>query len=79
MGPRFTLTPLNGGVQIVCSAEGQLVGTLKRIAGQWKFKAVGVDEAGDLVPGGGPLSDRHNTLVAEPTAAGVSAALGSTR
>lgn len=75
----FTLRPLNEGVQVVYDLEGQPIGTIKRIGGRWKFKALGVDPAGDLVPGGGPLSERHNTVVEDPSEAGVSAALGTTR
>ncbi len=27
---------------------------------RWKFKAIGFDEQGQVIPGGGPLTDRHN-------------------
>jgi hypothetical protein len=27
----------------------------------WKFKAIGYAQNGDVIPGGGPLTDRHNT------------------
>ena len=36
-------------------------GNLKLINGVWKFKAIGYDPNGDVIPGGGPLTDRHNT------------------
>ena len=40
-------------------------GNLKLINGVWKFKAIGYDPNGDVIPGGGPLTDRHNaTFVA---------------
>jgi hypothetical protein len=26
----------------------------------WKFKAIGYDPDGSVVPGGGPLTERHN-------------------
>ena len=41
------------------------VGNLKFICGVWKFKAIGYDEAGNVAPGGGPLTDRHNIVFAD--------------
>ena len=38
------------------------VGNLKLIGGVWKFKAIGYDASGHIIPGGGPLTDRHNTI-----------------
>ena len=58
-GP-LSLSPVNEGVFAVLDAAGQHVGNLKRIGAVWKFKAVGTTAGGDLVPGGGPLTDRHN-------------------
>lgn len=58
--PGLTLGPVQGGVCPVRDAQGRLVGNLKLIGGRWKFKAIGHDEHGRLVPGGGPLTDRHN-------------------
>ena len=43
-------------------AHGQLVGNLKLIGGSWKFKAIGFGPAGELIPGGGPFTHRHNTV-----------------
>ena len=40
------------------------VGNLKLIGGVWKFKAIGYDTSGQVVPGGGPLTDRHNNIFA---------------
>jgi hypothetical protein len=40
------------------------VGYLKLINGRWKFKAIGYDPHGDLIPGGGPLTNQHNTTFA---------------
>ena len=40
------------------------MGNLKLINGGWKFKAIGYDSNGDVIPGGGPLTDRHNTTFA---------------
>jgi hypothetical protein len=31
----------------------------------WKFKAIGYDTQGDVIPGGGPLTERHNTTFAD--------------
>jgi hypothetical protein len=41
----------------------------------WKFKAVGHDAAGQVEPGGGPLTDGHNAVFAEPDVAALNAAL----
>ena len=43
------------------TSAGLHVGNLKQIGNVWKFKAICYDEAGQIVPGGGPLTDRHNT------------------
>jgi hypothetical protein len=45
----------------VLTSEGLHVGNLKLIGSVWKFKAIGVDASGQVIPGGGPLTDRHNT------------------
>ena len=45
----------------VVTARGLHVGNLKRINGLWKFKAIGYEPNGGVVPGGGPLTTRHNT------------------
>ncbi|MGH8647528.1 MAG: hypothetical protein ACREX4_24935 [Gammaproteobacteria bacterium] len=37
------------------------MGSLKFVNGMWKFKAIGYDKDGNVIPGGGPLTDRHNT------------------
>ena len=55
----LTFLPVNEGVVAVHFESGEPVGHLKRIAGVWKFKAMGYEE-GSLVPGGGPLTHRHN-------------------
>ena len=60
----LTLDKVNDGVyRVIAGAEGH-VGNLKLIAGLWKFKAVGYAAGGALVPGGGPLTGRHNTMFA---------------
>ena len=71
----LTLRPVNAGVFAVHDAAGQHVGNLKRIGAVWKFKAVGYTEAGEPVPGGGPLTQRHNTVFEQPDAAELSARL----
>lgn len=64
--PELQLEPLNEGVwRVKHSAHGH-VGNLKLIGGVWKFKAVGYGAGGEVIPGGGPLTDRHNTVVTAP-------------
>ena len=48
--PTLTLEPISSRI------------CLKLIAGRWKFKAIGYDDSGACVPGGGPLTGRHNTV-----------------
>lgn len=72
----FTLQPLNDTACAVLDAQGRHVGNLKRIGAVWKFKAVGYTARGELVPGGGLLTERHNTVFADPLdAAEISATL----
>ena len=61
--PTLHFKPVNNQVVAVHLLTGELVGQLKRIAGVWKFKAIGI-EAGQLVPGGGPLTHWHNLTFA---------------
>lgn len=75
----LTLRPVNANVHSVHLADGSHVGNLKRIGAIWKFKAVGYGAAGDVEPGGGPLTQRHNTEFAEPDARAVSATLAPNR
>ena len=72
----FTLSPLNDGIWRVMHHQHGHVGNLKRIGSVWKFKAVGYGPNGEVIPGGGPLTDRHNTPFAAPDEALVNAALG---
>jgi hypothetical protein len=74
--PLLTLSPVNPDAYSVHTPDGQHVGYLKRVGAVWKFKAIGYDAAGQLVPGGGPLTERHNTAFAAPDAADVSRGLG---
>ena len=71
----LTLKAANAQVFSVLTAQGQHVGNLKLIGGVWKFKAIGYDADGSVVPGGGPLTDRHNTTFASADAALVNAKL----
>lgn len=72
----LTLRQVNPDVCSVHGPDGAHLGYLKRIGTVWKFKAIGFDAAGRVIPGGGPLTDRHNTSFATPDAAEVSAGLG---
>jgi len=73
--PGLSLRPLNDGVYSVFDVQGLHVGNLKRIGAVWKFKAVGTTPSGELEPGGGPLTHRHNLVFERPDAAEVSAGL----
>ena len=72
---KLTLNRLNNDVYLVLSDQGEHVGNLKLINGVWKFKAIGYDPKGDVIPGGGPLTDRHNTTFADLDQALISASL----
>lgn len=54
------LVRLNDQVWRVVTEQGEHVGNLKHIGAVWKFKAIGYDEQGEVLPGGGPLTHRHN-------------------
>jgi hypothetical protein len=62
----FQLERLNEGVLRVMHSEHGHVGNLKRIGSAWKFKAVGYGAGGEVIPGGGPLTDFHNTVLPAP-------------
>lgn len=72
----LTLTCLNTNVHSVHLPDGSHVGNLKRVGAIWKFKAVGYDDTGGLVPGGGPLTDLHNTPLSVPDVVELNAKLG---
>lgn len=74
---RYALAPVNADVYRVQAPDGTHVGNLKRVGAVWKFKAIGYDAAGRLVPGGGPLTDRHNTTLATPDATELNARLAA--
>lgn len=71
----LTLKKLNEQVVSVHLDSGELVGQLKLIGGVWKFKAVGYTAEGHVVPGGGPLTERHNMTFATLEGAAVNAGL----
>lgn len=72
--PGLRLRAVNEGVVAVHLANGEPVGHLKRIGGEWKFKAMGYED-GSLVPGGGPLTHKHNICFATLDEAPISASL----
>ena len=73
----LTLQRLNDQVFRVLTRQGEQVGNLKRIGGVWKFKAIGHDASGNIIPGGGPYTERHNMVFALADAALVSAGLNA--
>ncbi len=72
---QLSLQRVNDQVFRVLSSQGEHVGNLKLIGGAWKFKAIGQDASGQVIPGGGPFTDRHNTVFAVADEALVSAGL----
>jgi hypothetical protein len=56
---------INEGVCALYDPAGLHVGHFKWIQGQWKFKAVGYGPHNQLLPGGGPLTARHNSTFAQ--------------
>jgi hypothetical protein len=64
----LSLLALSDGVYEVADAGGQRLGRLKRIGAVWKFKAIGHGPGGELEPGGGPLTGRHNLVFEQPDA-----------
>ena len=74
---KLTLHRVNDQVFRVLSSQGEHVGNLKLIGGVWKFKAIGHDASGAIIPGGGPFTGRHNTVFAVLDAALISAALNA--
>ena len=71
----LTLHTVNDQLVRVLDAQGECVGHFKRIGTVWKFKALGHDADGQVVPGGGPLTARHNLAFAELDEAAICAAL----
>ena len=58
----WSVRRIDDGACRVLDAMGRHVGNLKWIGGVWKFKAIGYDAAGAVIPGGGSLTARHNTV-----------------
>jgi hypothetical protein len=75
MASPLRLKPVQADVCQVLDAEGLHLGNLKLIGAVWKFKAIGYGPAGELIPGGGPLTERHNTRFDSLDADAISAAL----
>lgn len=73
--PKLTLVAHNALIFRVVTATGHHVGNLKLINAVWKFKAIGYDDHGDVIPGGGPLTDHHNTVFVSPDEAEINAKL----
>ncbi len=71
----LSLRAVNTNVYGVHLPDGLHVGNLKRIGSIWKFKAVGYDTDGNVLPGGGPLTDNHNTVFDAPDVDDINAKL----
>lgn len=69
------LVSVNAAVVSVHTADGAHVGSLKKVGGIWKFKAMGYNTAGGMEPGHGPLTDKHNMQFATFDATEISAQL----
>lgn len=57
---QLSISRLNDLVYRVLTEQGAHVGNLKLIQSVWKFKAIGADAQGEVIPGGGPLTHCHN-------------------
>lgn len=68
---------LNISTPFIVTPTGEHVGNLKRIGAIWKFKAIGYDAHGDVEPGGGPLTERHNLIIDSACAHALNAAMRS--
>lgn len=71
----LTLSKLNNSVYRVLADQSLHVGNLKFINGLWKFKAIGYERNGDIIPGWGPLTELHNTTFATLDVASINAKL----
>ena len=71
-GP-LQLRPVSAEVVSVHTADGAHVGSLKKVGGVWKFKAMGYGADGGMEPGHGPLSDQYNLQCVTPDATQLSA------
>lgn len=59
---KLRLHTVSSGICHVLTDSGLHVGNLKLIGGVWKFKAIGYDAFGHVIPGGGLLTNRHNMV-----------------
>ena len=73
----WSVSWIEGSACRVLDATGHHVGNLKWIHGVWKFKAIGYDASGAVIPGGGTLTDRHNTVFADLDLVQINRVLGS--
>jgi hypothetical protein len=72
---RLALASEQAGLCRVLDAQGLHVGNLKLIGAVWKFKAIGYGAGGELIPGGGTLTERHNARFDKLDAAEINAVL----
>ena len=61
---QLSLSKINDSAYRVLAGAACHVGNLKLINGQWKFKAIGYEASGAIIPGGGPLTEQHNLVFA---------------
>lgn len=59
---KLTLRRVDDYIYRVITDQGEHVGNLKLINAVWKFKAIGFDKLGNFIPGGGPLTLKHNMI-----------------
>jgi uncharacterized protein (TIGR00369 family) len=71
------IEPLNDLVYRVLNAQGEHVGNLKHIGAVWKFKAIGYDAQGEVIPGGGPLTLQHNQTFSQADVVEINARLNA--
>ena len=66
--PNFSLSlgRIDDSAYRVVTDRGLHIGNLKLIGGAWKFKAIGYDSNGGILPGWGPFTAFHNTTFAVP-------------
>ena len=77
MNHPLRLHPVSPGICQVLTEAGLHVGNLKLIGSVWKFKAIGVDAYGQVIPGGGSLTDQHHASFAALDEAEINRVLGS--
>lgn len=75
--PELTLSKSSDLIYRVLTDSREHVGNLKLINAVWKFKAIGYDQHGDVIPGGGPLTHRHNATFLTLDEAEISASLNT--